>query len=621
MSNSQQSVVLRVLGSIWRGLDRIRKVLHLSVLLIIVILASAGLAPDVTPVPNQAALVLAPQGVLVDQLSGNSFDRALASAQGLSVGETLLKDLVDILRAAGDDARIEVLVLDLDALGGSGLSKLEELAEEIVAFKESGKRVIAIGDSFSQTQYYLAAHADEIFMHPLGSVFFDGFSRYLPYYKSALDALYIDYNVWTVGEYKSFVEPVTRDDMSPEDREASVAFLEALWDAWQQGVTSARGLEAGSLQRYADDALALMRAAGGDTGRVALDYGLVDELMTRDAVRTHLAELVGDASQGSDGDDYARIGHEDYLAAVRQRDVEAGQDDKIGVIVASGSILDGAQPPGTVGGESTAELIREATEDEDIKSLVLRVDSPGGSAFASDLILREIEVFKESGRPVVVSMGSVAASGGYWISMAADEIWASPTTITGSIGVGAMIPTFPRTLDRLGIHFDGVGTTALSGQSDPLMGIGEDFSGMMNETVRFIYDEFIGKVAQYRDRSVGEIDLVARGRVWIGSQAHAHGLVDELGDLDDAIAAAARLAQLDEDAYELEYLDPPLNFLDRLLLDMMRTASPAIAALGYEARLPRSLTVLLEAASEPLAFLDRFNDPRGIYAYCFCDVQ
>ncbi len=252
---------------------------------------------------------------------------------------------------------------------------------------------------------------------------------------------------------------------------------------------------------------------------------------------------------------------------------------------------------------------------------MLRIDSPGGSAFASDLILREIEVFKESGRPVVVSMGSVAASGGYWISMAADEIWASPTTITGSIGVGAMIPTFPRTLDRLGIHFDGVGTTALSGQSDPLMGIGEDFSGMMNETVRFIYDEFIGKVANYRDRSVGEIDLVARGRVWIGSQAHAHGLVDELGDLDDAIVAAAGLAELDEDAYEIEYFDPPLNFLDRLLLDMMRTASPAIAALGYEARLPRSLTVLLEAASEPLAFLDRFNDPRGIYAYCFCDVQ
>ena len=621
MNSSQPHVVLRVLRSIWRGLDRIRKVLHLSVLLIIVILASAGLAPDVTPVPNGAALMLAPEGVLVDQLSGNSFDRALASAQGITVGETLLKELVDVLRAARDDERIEALVLDLDGLSGSGLSKLEELAEEIVGFKESGKPVIAIGDSFSQTQYYLAAHADEIFMHPMGQVFFDGYSRYLPYYKSALDALYVDYLVWTVGEYKSFVEPVARDDMSPEDREASEAWLNALWDAWQQRVTAARGLDADSLQRYADDALALYRDAGGDAGKVALDYGLVDELMTRDAVRSHLGELVGEAPAWSQGDDYARIGHDDYLAAIGQLDTGTGQDDKIGVIVASGSILDGVQPSGTVGGESTAQLIREATEDEDIKSLVLRVDSPGGSAFASDLILREIEVFRESGRPVVVSMGSVAASGGYWISMAADEIWASPTTLTGSIGVGAMIPTFPRTLDRLGIHIDGVGTTALAGQSDPLMGIGDDFGGILGETVGYIYDEFIGKVAQYRDKSVEEIDLVARGRVWVGSQAHAYGLVDELGDFDDAIRAAAGLAELDEDAYEIEYFDPPLNFLDRLLLDMMRTASPAIAALGYEARLPRALAVLLEAASEPLAYLDRFNDPRGIYAYCFCDVQ
>lgn len=619
--NSQPPLVLRVLRAIWRGLDRIRKVLHLSVLLIIVILASAGLAPDVTPVPSRAALVLAPEGVLVDQLSGNSFDRALAGAQGLAVGETLLKGLIDVLRAARDDDRIEVLVLDLDALSGGGLSKLEDLAEEIVAFKESGKPVIAVGDSFSQSQYYLAAHADEIFMHPMGGVTIDGYGRYMPYYKSALDALYIDYNVWTVGEYKSFVEPITRDDMSPEDREASEVFLDAMWDAWQERVTAARGLDADSVQRYADNSLALFRDARGDAGRVALDYGLVDELMTRDAVRGHLAELVGEAPSLSGGEGYARIGHDDYLAALGLRDAGMSQEDKIGVIVASGTILDGAQPPGTVGGESTARLIREATADEDIKSLVLRVDSGGGSAFASELILREVEVFKESGRPVVVSMGSVAASGGYWISMAADEIWASPSTLTGSIGVGAMIPTFPRTLDRLGIHVDGVGTTALAGQSDPLRGIGDDISGIMGESVRYIYDEFIGKVAGYRGKSVEEIDLVARGRVWVGSQAHAHGLVDELGNIDDAIRAAAGLAELDEDAYAIEYFDPPLSLLDRLLLDMMRTVSPAIAALGYEARMPRALAVLLEAASEPLAFIDRFNDPRGIYAYCFCDVQ
>ncbi len=619
--SDQTPVVLRILKSIWRGLDRIRRVLHLSILLIIVILAAASLAPDATPVPSEAALVLAPQGVIVDQLSGNSFDRALARAQGLAVAETLLKGLVDVLREARDDERIEVLVLDLDGLSGSGLSKLEELADEIAAFKESGKPVIALGDSFNETQYYLAAQADEIFMHPMGMVFVDGYSRYMPYYKSALDALYVDYNVWTVGEYKSFVEPVTRDDMSPEDREAAGAYLNALWDAWQHGVTTARGLDADSMQRYADDSLALVRAVAGDTGQLALDYGLVDELMTRDAMRSHIAELVGEAPPWSSGDDYARIGHDDYLAAIRQVETPSQQDERIGVIVASGNILDGVQPAGSIGGESTAQVIRQATENEDIKSLVLRVDSGGGSAFASELIQREIEVFQESGRPVVVSMGSVAASGGYWISMTADEIWASPTTLTGSIGVGAMFPTFQRTLDRIGIHVDGLGTTALAGQSDPLRGLGEDFSGMMQESVRYIYDEFIGKVAANRGMSVEDVDRIARGIVWVGSEAHARGLVDELGDLDDAIASAALLAGLEEDAYSIEYFEPPLNFFDRFLLNMMRMASPAIAALGYEAHMPRALAVLLEAASEPLAFVEQFNDPRGIYAYCFCDVR
>ena len=612
---------MRILRSIWRGLDRVRRVVHLVLMLVIVLGALAALAPDTPLVPGRAALVLAPEGVLVDQLSGNSFDRALARAQGIAVNETLLKGLVDALREAKDDERIEALVLELDGLSAAGLSKLEELAEEIVAFKESGKPVIAVGDAFSETQYYLAAQADEIFMHPLGSVYVDGYSRYLPYYKSALDALYVDYNVWTVGEYKSFPEPMTRDDMSPEDREASEAYLSELWSAYQQRVTSARGLDEDSLQRYADEALALLRGAGGDAGQLAVDYGLVDELMTRDAMRSHLVELVGEAPPRSIGGDYARVDHDDYLAAFGTRDAGRGQDGKIGVIVASGAILDGVQPPGSVGGESTARLIRQAAADEEIKSLVLRVDSPGGSAFASELILREIEVFQESGRPVVVSMGSVAASGGYWISMTADEIWASPTTLTGSIGVGAMIPTFQRTLDRIGIHVDGVGTTELSGQSDILLGLGDDYKGIVDESVRYIYDEFISKVAEHRGKSIEEVDRVARGVVWVGSQAHAHGLVDELGDLDDAIRSAAELGGLAEDGYAIEYFDPTLNLFDRLLLDVMRTAAPAIAALGYEARLPRSLATLLEAASEPLAFIERFNDPRGIYAYCFCDVR
>ncbi|MDD9999393.1 MAG: signal peptide peptidase SppA, partial [Rhodospirillaceae bacterium] len=405
---------------IWRAAEGVRKILHLVFLLLVVGILIAGVATQDQPrVPEQAALMVAPEGRLVEQLSGGVLERALAEAQGVNVGETLLKDVVDAIRAAADDDRIEALVLDPTGLAGGGLSKLQELADEIVRFKESEKPVIAIGDYFTRDQYYLAAHADEIYMNPLGLIWMSGYSRFLTYYKSAIDNLHIDYHVWTVGEYKSFVEPVSRDDMSPEDRESSEVFLGALWDAYQADVTAARQLPGDALQRFADEAVELLVAADGDSARMALDYGLVDELLTRDQIRQRLDELVGDPED----DDYETVGTSEYLAAASGSEENSDADDTIAVIVASGSILDGSQPPGTIGGDSTAATIRRATEDDDVKALVLRVDSGGGSAFASEIIQRELQVFRESGRPVVASMSSVAASGGYWISMGADEIW------------------------------------------------------------------------------------------------------------------------------------------------------------------------------------------------------
>jgi protease-4 len=410
VTTKNSSTILRVLAAIWRGLDRIRRVLHLILLLTVFALLFAALTPEQPVVPASAALVLAPRGDLVEQLSGDPFERALARAQGVEVSETLVKDLVDAMRLARDDRRIKALVLELEGLTGAGLSKLQNLAKELELFKESGKPVIAIGGGFDQSQYFLAAHADEIYMHPMGAVLLEGYSRYLPYYKSALEKLYVDYHVWTAGEYKSFVEPITRDDMSAEDEEASRVYLSALWHAYQGDVTAARGLEADSLQRYADDFIPLLRGAGGDTARLAETYGLVDELLTRDHMRARIRDVVGPSAEGSD--DFAAIEHGPYLTAQRFGQLPFDGQSKVAVVVAAGTILDGVQPPGSVGGDSTAQLVRDAAADAQVKALVVRVDSPGGSAFASEVIRREIEVFRDSGRPVVVSMGSVAAQRG-----------------------------------------------------------------------------------------------------------------------------------------------------------------------------------------------------------------
>ncbi len=614
-------LIKNVLGTIWRALDGVRKFLHLIILLTLTLVILAALAPDVQIVPRDAALILAPEGTLVEQLSGDPIDRAIARARGVPQREVLVKDLVEAIRAASDDDRINALVLQLDRLGGAGLSKLQELANEIILFKAGGKRVVAFGDGFTRDQYYLAAHADEIYLHPMGLVFMDGYSRYAPYFRTAIENLSIDFNVWTVGEYKSFVEPITRDDMSAEDREAAGQYLGALWDAYQADVTAARALNGAALQQYADTAVDLLHEANGDTARMALNYGLVDELLPRDAVNARLKALLNDSGADDESDDFPRIGYNAYLRAIRAGDTGPSGEDRVGVIVASGMILDGDQPPGSIGGDSTATLVRRAIEDERIKALVLRVDSPGGSAFASEVVLRELEVFQQSGRPLVVSMGSVAASGGYWISMSANEIWASPTTLTGSIGIGAMLPTFQHSLDRLGIHVDGTGTTALAGQLDPLRELGPDISDLIGQSIQFGYDQFISKVAIHRERSVADIDEVARGRVWIATDAQEHGLVDNLGNLGDAIDSVAELTGLDEGDFEIVYIEKELEFAERLVLEMAQVFAPVAKALGVGSAMPAELQRLVGSVVEPFRILDRLNDPRDIYAYCFCDLR
>lgn len=614
-----QNIAIRILLGIARWIDRFRRVLHLILMLFLLSVTVTLVSPPKPVVPVSAALVLEPQGILVDQLSGDPLQRAVALAQGLSFGETLLSDLIEAVHQAKGDDRIKALVLKLDGLTGAGLSKLQELAAEIRSFKESGKPVYAVGAAYDRNQYYLASTADEIFMHPFGLVLIDGYSTYLPYFKSALDKLYVDYNAWTVGEYKSFTEPYTRDNMSDADREARSAYLTAMWNDYQRDVEAARSLGTDSLQRYADRFAELLGSANGDTAALAANYGLVDAVLPFDEMDARIAEVVGTDEESTDG--YREIGQRDYLAALGALDFPGIRSRKIGLIVASGTILEGSQPPGSVGSDSLIRLIRQARNDEAVRALVLRIDSPGGSAFASEQIRRELELFRQSGRPLVVSMGSVAASGGYWIAMNADEIWASPTTLTGSIGVGATFPTVQRTLDKIGIHVDGVGTTALSGQMDPLQGVGEDVRDYIQMSIAHTYDEFVSKVSEYRDMDADAVEASAQGRVWIGSEAQRRGLVDRLGGLDEAVGSAAELAGLAPGSYSIDRLTPRLGWAERFALNFVKAAAPVTSTLGVQIRVPESVARLLDAASEPLAFLEQFNDPRGVYAYCFCDVE
>jgi protease-4 len=615
-TKSRLTSALRFVG---RSLDGLRRGLHLVVLLLLFAFFIALIVPEPIVVPDSAALVVAPSGVLVDQLSGDPLERALGRLQGDAPPETLLKDVINAIQLAETDDRIRALYLQTDGLTGGGLSKLQELSAAIQSFKETGKPVLANGSAYGRDQYYLATNADEIFMHSLGYVLIEGYSRFVPYFKSALDSLYLDLEVWTAGEYKSFTEPLTRDNMSPEDREASRAYLDSLWQSYQTDITSRRGLTPDAMQRFADEYAELLTAADGNAARMAHDFGLVDALLSREEVDRRMIEIVGSAE--SQEDRFASIDHRSYLASFGDYDDASDADRKIAVLTLAGTISDGDQPPGSIGGDSAAAAIRSVTADDDVAALVLRVDSPGGSAFASDVILDALKFFQESERPLVVSMGSVAASGGYWISMSADSIWASPTTITGSIGVGAILPTVPRALDWAGVHVDGLGTTELAGQFSMLRGLGDDAREFYAQSVDSLYGRFVGAVAEHRERTTAEIDRVARGRVWSGRDAQRLGLVDELGDLADAVEAAAGLANLEPGSYAVDDIEPELEWPELLALELAGAAMPLLRALSIEPPWLAQVSGWVERAADPLRYLQQLNDPRGLYSYCFCDIR
>ena len=621
----------RIFVGIWRGLDGLRKFLHLVVLLTIFGFVVGALRTSIPHIADKSALVIEPKGEIVEQLSGSAVDQAMARVQGDAREETLLWDLVDALKAAKKDARISAVVLDLNSMTAGGQPTLAELTAAIKDFRSSGKKVVAHATSYLQESYYVASAADEIYLDPMGLVAIDGYDRYRTYYKDLLDKLGVEVNLFRVGAYKSAAEVYVRSDMSPEDREESLAYLNGLWFNYRKAVAEARGLTPTDISDYVNNSVPAMLAAKGNSAKVALDAKLVTGLKSSLDVERRMVELVGgdskkteekvEADKSDAGESYNSTSLEDYLRVVQaEKRARSGGKDKIGVIIAAGEILDGSQPPGTVGGETAAMLIRQAREDDDVKAIVLRVDSPGGSVFASEQIYREVRAAQEAGKTVVVSMGDLAASGGYYIASSADEIWAHPATITGSIGIFGAIPTFQNTLNKLGVSVDGVGTTKLSGQLRLDRPLGEDAKVLLQSFIERGYEEFLGHVAEGRKKTRDEVHAIAQGRVWIGTDAKSNGLVDHLGLFDQAVKSAAKRANLTGD-YDVERIEPELSWAESLALQIRVWFAENFVG-DIAARIPAMQVAReLEPVQRELARWSRMNARDNRYAYCFCDVR
>jgi protease-4 len=604
---SLRSLPGRFFGFLGRVLDALRVFIGrlFFLLFLIVLLSLVFSAPAGVQVPEDGLVILNPKGAIVEQ-------PGLLDAQSLLLGSsevtaTPLRDVLDALDRAATDSRIRGVVLDLTELTAVSPASLETIGAALERYRGSGKALIAHGDYYSQAQYFLASWADTIYLHPMGQLMLPGYGGSQLYFASLLEKLGINVHIFRVGTHKAAVEPFSLDGMSDLSRANMQQLVDELWERYLNQVAVNREVTPEALRSYANDYPAHLLAVGGDTARVALEHGLVDELVSQPQFRARLSALAG-----ASGGNPRTIGFQDFLLATHAPALPA--ESEIGVIVAEGTIDMGEQPRGAIGADSLVALIRDARRDERVKAVVLRVDSPGGSALASELIRQELEQLQEAGKPLVVSMGGTAASGGYWISAMADEIWASPATVTGSIGIFGMVPTLEEGLNSLGVYADGVSTTPLT-RADPLTGMSEAMATVLQASVEDGYRRFLQLVSDGRNLSIEQVDTVAQGQIWSGSQALAFGLVDNLGELDDAIAAAARLAALD--TYDWRYIEKPLTPGEQFTHELIRNFG--LTALGDGQWLQGLTGAGVRQTLESVSALARFNDPRDLYSLCeFC---
>ncbi|MDX8403212.1 MAG: signal peptide peptidase SppA [Mariprofundaceae bacterium] len=595
-------------SGLMRWMDRIRRIVINGFFLLFIIIFLGVIFATKPEVPDESVLVLNLDGRLVEQIirpSSDSFPFALPSTDQL-----LVEDISRALQLAKIDPKIKIVRLELEKLQHAPLAKLQDIRVAIESFRQSGKPVIVAGYAFSQSQYYLAATANKVYLHPMGLIELTGFALYRNYFKSALEKLSVDIHLFRAGEYKSAAEPLVRDDMSETDRMANKAWLGTLWEAYKTDIATMRGITSERIQTILDQPTLYLAEHNGNIARLMKAEGLVDELADRHDAEDYIAGLLSKKKS----EDISTIGYKDYLQATDVVISQTTSTNLIGVITASGPIVNGKQPTGTVGGDTIADLLRDAREDKRIKAVVLRVDSPGGSALASEVIRKEVERIKAAGKPVVVSMGSVAASGGYWIAAPADEIWAQPTTITGSIGVFGMMAGMHRGLNKLGIHTDGLGTTAIAGGLRADRPLNPELAKAFQMSVDDVYHEFIKHVAEGRKMAPPRADQLAQGRVWSGADAHRLGLVDKLGGLNDAITAAAKRAGVEND-YRKVKIEPKLEFADFLAENLLGEISIRLgdSIVSKIVALPVAKTWL--DGIKKLELLARFNDPKQVYAY------
>ena len=609
----------RLFAFLWRALNGLRKVLHLLLLLLLFGGLLLAFRHPLPLVPSKAALVVRLQGRLVEQLTGSPFDRSLGFMTGDHEPETLVRDVVVAIHEAASDDRIRLIVLDTEDLSGGGYTKLRAVADALQEFRKSGKKVYAYAHYASQEQYFLMAQADRAYLDPTGAVVITGLAAYGLYFHDALERLGVAVEVFKVGTHKSFTEPFTRQNMSPEDREQTLGWITPLWQWYGKSVETARHLAAGSVDAYVNDAVPLLQAAAGDAALLAEQHGLINGRKSSLEFEREIAAIVGEDRSAHS---FNSVDQGDYLANVRPESALARHPaGDVAVLVAAGNIVAGQSGPGQIGADTFADALRKARYEDGVKAIVLRIDSGGGSMMASEEIRQEVAALRAAGKPVVASFSSVAASGGYYIAMDADQIWAEPTTITGSIGVFGMLPTFARALDKIGVASDGVATSPLAASMHLERNVTPETRQLLQLGVEHAYHDFVGRVASARKRPPAEIEAIAEGRVWIGTEAQKLGLVDHLGGVEAAIAAAATLAKLPAGKYGISWREKEMGWRARLLRQLSADGQDLARAVGLLPAAPAAMARLLDGAERELRALPSFDDPRHVYAYCGCNLR